>query len=142
MMCRSSMKHAKKIHPLFKQYLKPRKEEIKEHALLKAFQFGVADKSHYDELIRMVNTVMMIGMMQDDKDVIKQGEILKDFVTQIYNRYQAKNSFVLNAELLDTLTGLVTQYDDFILSQHPNVLNRAKIELALFENEKRVNEQS
>ena len=108
------MKHKKSIPSLLQQFIKPRKDEVKEHALLLAFQRGVAGKDHYDALIRMVNNILMIGLMQQDDQTVKQGNTLKAFVTEIYNRYQAKNSFVLNADLLATLSDLVNQYDSFI----------------------------
>lgn len=129
------MKRKKTIPMILQGYMKPRAEQIKEHALVVAFKRGYAGKAHYDELTRMVNTVMMIGLMQQDSEIVKQGDILKDFVTEIYNRYQAKKTFVLTAQLLNDLTNLVNQYDEFIKQQPKSVLDRAKVELALFENE-------
>jgi len=129
------MQHKKTIHPLFARFVPPRKDRIKDHALLLVFRRGQAGKDQYDELTRMVNTIMMLGIMQGNRDIQAQAEKLKTFVTDIYNRYQAKQSFTLNSDGLATLTDLVLQYDDFIREQAPDVIERARKELILFEND-------
>lgn len=98
-------------------------EGIEEHQMLSAFQFGYAEKYHYDYLARMANMLNIVSQLKNLKGLQVYVTKINDISRSIQHRHLKTGKFGTSAEELTKLRNLVSFYDSFWKTQTTTTYN-------------------
>ena len=129
-------------HPmLVTRKLEENIEEMNEHTLLIAFQYGVATKEHYDYLVQMGNLLNIASQKKALKSTSEYVVHLMAIVKSILDRYHTKGKLGVAGEELVRLREFVRDYQQFWVRQTTTFYNECVAELNLFYDEVKLNRQ-
>jgi len=133
------MKQRKKYKPkpvshpmLVTRKLEENIEDMNEHSLLTAFQYGVATKEHYDYLVQMGNLLNIASNKKSLKSTSEYVKHLMEIIKSILDRYHAKGKLGVAGEELKRLREFVQDYQQFWVRQTTTFYNECVSELNLF----------
>ena len=111
--------------------------ETRERAALIAFQFGVAQECHYDDLRYMMNLLMIAGQTdQSRKYALDYAQnVIKPVLLSINNRYNNTGKLGVSASELIVLVQMIDFNLQFWLRQTTQLFKYACIELDSFNSD-------
>lgn len=126
----------KQIHAsvpmLVNRLLNENVETLQELSMVMAFQYGVADKQHYDYLVRMANMMNIANQIKPCDFTNDMKEHINHLAADIQARYNKHGKFGVCAHDLMLMRELVLAYDDYWKRQTTNLYNECAAELNAF----------
>ena len=110
-------------------------ESIEEFSMLTAFQYGHANKAHFDYLVRMANMLNCAAQIKASARSFIQVDAINYLAKLVLDRYQRTAKFGVNAAELIAMRKLVRFYDDFWKRQTTDLYNLCAYELNEFYSE-------
>lgn len=107
-------------------------ETLEENLMITAFQYGIADKQHYDYLMRMANMLNIANQYKPSDVGLSLATNLTWLTENIAENYNAHGNFRLSLINLKLMRTTVHAYDLYWKTQTTTLYNQCVAELNAF----------
>lgn len=107
-------------------------ETLEENLMITAFQYGIADKQHYDYLTRMANMLNIANQYKPSDVGLSLATNLTWLTENIAEHYNAHGNFRLSVINLKLMRATVHAYDLYWKTQTTHFYNKCVAELSAF----------